>query len=78
MADWLDKRLGNFCQDMQKQIEELPLLSAPQKQKFLQMLNECAEKADQSPKDSIGFMREGLLPMQQQIQIQTGKRFRIT
>lgn len=78
MGDWVDKRLGNFCQEMQKQIEELPLLSAPQKQKFLDMLNECADKADNAPQDSIGFMRQELLPLQQQIQIQTGKRFRIT
>lgn len=78
MADWLDKRLGRFCQDIQQQIDELPLLSAPQKQKFSQMLNECADKADKSPQDSIGFMRRELMPMQQQIQLQTRKPFRIS
>lgn len=78
MADWLDRRLGGFCKDIQQQIDELPLLSAPQKQKFTEMLNECAEKADKSPQDTIGFMRRELKPMQQQIQFRTGKPFRIS
>lgn len=78
MADWVDRRLGGFCKEIQQQIEDLPMLSAPQKQKFIDMLNECAEKADKAPQDSIGFMRQELLPMQQQIQVQSGKRFRIS
>ncbi len=78
MGDWVDRRLGAFCKDIQQQIEELPMLSAPQKQKFIDMLKECADKADEAPQDSIGFMRQGLQPMQQQIQLASGKPFRIT
>ncbi len=78
MGDWVDRRLGDFCKDIQQQIEELPMLIAPQKQKFIDMLKECADKADEAPQDSIGFMRQGLQPMQQQIQLASGKPFRIT
>lgn len=78
MADWLDKRLGKFCKDLQQQIDEMPLLSEPQKQKFTEMLNECADKANASPQDTIGFMRRELQPMRQQIKFQTGKDIRIS
>lgn len=52
MADFVDRRLGGFCKDIQKQIEDLPLLNQVQKQKFIDMLNECASKADKAPEDS--------------------------
>ncbi|KPF63510.1 hypothetical protein [Porphyrobacter sp. AAP60] len=78
MADYLDKRIGNFCQSIQQLIDEYLPVSSPQKQKFIEMLNDCADRADKSPEDSIGFMRRELQPLRQQIKFQTGKDLRIS
>lgn len=73
MADWVDRRLGNFCKSIQDQIEELPLLDAAHKRKFTEMLQECADKADAAQGDSVAFMRRELVPLRQQIKARSGK-----
>ncbi|MFL0357704.1 hypothetical protein ACI5KX_14670 [Erythrobacter sp. GH1-10] len=77
MADWLDKRLGNFCKSIQDQIDELPFLDPAQKRKFTDMLEECADKADKSSLDSLVFMRREIQPLRRQIQARTRKDIKI-
>lgn len=77
MADWLDKRLGNFCQSLQEQIEELPFLDPGTKMKFIDMLEDCAAKADQSKEDSITFMRREIEPLRRQYRLKAGKELRV-
>lgn len=77
MADWLDRRLGGFCKSIQDQIDDLPLLHPAQKEKFIQMLQECADKADASQEDSVAFMRRELHPLRQQVRFKTGKNIMI-
>lgn len=77
MADWVDRRLGGFCQAIQQQIEELPLLDAANKRKFVEMLEECASKADKSTEDSVAFMRREIKPLADQYMMKSGKFLRI-
>ena len=77
MADWVDRRLGNFCKSIQQQIDDLPLLDAANKAKFTQMLQECADKADASEQDSVAFMRRELTPLRQQVKLKTGKNLMV-
>ena len=46
--DWLDKKLGNFCKMIDKEIEQNPFLSRPIKNKFKTMLEDCVSKAKES------------------------------
>lgn len=73
MADWLDKELGEFCKSIQDQIEELPLLDPGSKMKFINMLNECAEKAEKSETASMKVMRRELNPLKARFKHKTGK-----
>ena len=77
MADWLDRRLGGFCKAIQDQIDELPLLSPAQKQTFLDILDDCAKRADESEEDSIAFMRRESTELRNQVKLKAGRNLYI-
>ena len=77
MADWLDKELGEFCKNIQDQIDELPFLDPGTKKKFTDMLDECAQKAQGSETASIKVMRRELNPLKARFKNKTGKDLRV-
>lgn len=78
MADWLDRRLGQFCEDISKQIEDNRFLSPPMKEKYLKMLEECASKAQISQEDTIAFMKREMPEYARQYRLETGGLLRIS
>lgn len=78
MADFVDRKLGNFCKSIQQQIDELPLLDPLTKKRFTDMLEDCARKAEESPQDSIVMMKRELHPLRTRFKVQTGKDLKIS
>ena len=77
MVDWVDQRIGQFCKDIQQQIDDLPLLNEAQKRQYIEMLKECADKADKAPEDSVAFMRREIKPLANAYQMKAGRFLRI-
>ncbi|MEZ5749070.1 MAG: hypothetical protein R3D83_04025 [Caenibius sp.] len=73
MADWLDEQMGGLCKSLQEQIEDNRFLNPLQKQKFLEMLDDCASKARESNEDTLVMMRSELKGFAQQFQAASGK-----
>lgn len=69
--DWLDQKLGNYCKTIQEQIDENPFLSYPMKQKFVEMLEDCAKEAKQEEGDTTALFNRKLNRLSNEFEVLT-------